>query len=124
VFRSSRPRGPLDAPAEIEALALEGLVAQHLRALCQLRPGGARLNFWPSRTGLEVDFVHCRSGLFQAIEVKCSRRVDRRHLKSLRAFANDHPEAELLLLSFCQELLLIDGIPCLPFERCLRELRP
>jgi hypothetical protein len=28
VFRSLSPRGPLDAPAEIEGLALEGLVAQ------------------------------------------------------------------------------------------------
>jgi predicted AAA+ superfamily ATPase len=32
VFRSLRPRGPLDRPAEIEGAALEGLVAQHLRA--------------------------------------------------------------------------------------------
>jgi hypothetical protein len=35
VFRSLRPRGPLDAPEEIEGMALEGLVAQHpwLRSL-------------------------------------------------------------------------------------------
>jgi len=35
VFRSLRPRGPLDMPEEMEGQALEGLVAQHLRAwLC------------------------------------------------------------------------------------------
>jgi predicted AAA+ superfamily ATPase len=52
VFRSLRPCGPLDAPAEIEGLALEGLVAQHLRALCQLRPGGGEPQFLahPCRT--------------------------------------------------------------------------
>ena len=35
VFRSLRPRGPLDAPEEMEGMALEGLVAQHpwLRSL-------------------------------------------------------------------------------------------
>ena len=32
VFRSIRPAGPLDAPQEIDGAALEGLVAQHLRA--------------------------------------------------------------------------------------------
>jgi len=32
VFRSLRPGGPLDRPEEIEGAALEGLVAQHLRA--------------------------------------------------------------------------------------------
>jgi len=124
VFRSLRPRGPLDAPAEIEGLALEGLVAQHLRALCQLRPGGASLSFWRTRAGLEVDFVLYGPALFQAIEVKRSRRVDRRDLAALRAFAEDYPEAELLLLSLCEEPLLIDGIRCLPLDRWLRDLRP
>ena len=32
VFRSIRPKGPLDRPAEIDGAALEGLVFQHLRA--------------------------------------------------------------------------------------------
>jgi uncharacterized protein len=32
VFRSLRPRGSLDRPEEIDGAALEGLVAQHLRA--------------------------------------------------------------------------------------------
>ena len=32
VYRSLRPAGPLDRPEEIEGMALEGLVAQHLRA--------------------------------------------------------------------------------------------
>src|SRR5262249_30238760 len=32
VFRSARPMGPLDRPEEIAGAALEGLVAQHLRA--------------------------------------------------------------------------------------------
>ena len=124
VFHSLRPRGPLDAPAEIEGLALEGLVAQHLRALCQLRPGGASLSFWRTRAGLEVDVVLYGPGLFEAIEGKRSRRVDGLDLSALRAFAEDYPEAELLLLSLCEEPLLIDGIRCLPIDPWLRELRP
>ena len=37
-----RAQRQLDAPEEIDGIALESLVAQHLRALCQLRPGGRR----------------------------------------------------------------------------------
>lgn len=33
VFRSIRPKGMLDRVEEVDGLALEGLVAQHLRAL-------------------------------------------------------------------------------------------
>lgn len=124
VFRSLRPRGPLDAPEEIEGVALETLVAQHLRALCQLRAGGAQLSFWRTRAGLEVDFIVYGPNLFLAIEVKRSRRVERSDLKALRAFGEDYPEAERLLLSFCSESLLIDGIRCEPLEPWLRQLRP
>ena len=47
-------------------------MAQHLRALCQLRPGGAQLSFWRTRSGLEVDFIMYGPNLFLAIEVKRS----------------------------------------------------
>ena len=124
VFRSIRPQGPLDAPQEIEGLALEGLVAQHLRAFCQLRPGGAQLSFWRTRSGLEVDFVAYGPELFLAVEVKRSARVERRDLAPLKAFGADYPEAQLLLLSFCPEPLLIDGVRCEPIEPWLRSLHP
>jgi hypothetical protein len=65
-----------------------------------------------------------RPALFQAIELKRSRRIDRPDLSALRAFGEDYPEAELLLLSLGAEPLLIDGIRCLPLESWLRELRP
>jgi hypothetical protein len=45
-------------------------------------------------------------------------------LKGLKAFQADYPEAQCLLLSFCPEPLLIDGIRCEPLEGWLRELRP
>jgi predicted AAA+ superfamily ATPase len=124
VFRSLRPRGPLDSPAEMEGVALETLVAQHLRAFCQLRRGGGQLSFWRTRSGLEVDFVAYGPDLFLAVEVKRSRRIGRSDLKALSAFGEDYPEAERLLLSLCPEPLLIDGIRCEPLEAWLKQLRP
>jgi hypothetical protein len=109
VFRSLRPRGPLDAPEEIDGPSLEGLVAQHLRALCQLRPGGASLSFWRTRAGLEVDFGLYGPDLFLAIEVKRAARLHHRDLAALRVFQEDYPEAQLLLLFIHPEPLVMDG---------------
>jgi predicted AAA+ superfamily ATPase len=122
VFRSLRPRGPLDAPEEIEGMALEGLVAQHLRALCQLRADGTSLSFWRTRAGLEVDFVVYGPDVFMAVEVKRSARVHRRDLSALRAFREDYPEADCCLVSFAAEPLLMDGIRCEPLDLWLRSL--
>ncbi len=57
VFRSLRPAGPLDRPEEARGAALEGLVAQHLRAWVDYSDGAAKLFFWRTRAGSEVDFV-------------------------------------------------------------------
>jgi predicted AAA+ superfamily ATPase len=105
-------------------LALETLVAQHLRAFCQLRRQGGSLSFWRTRSGLEVDFVLYGPDLFWAIEVKRSTRIDRSDLAGLKAFGADYPQAERLLLSLAPEPMQIDGIRCEPLEPWLRRLKP
>lgn len=98
VFRSLRPRGPLDRPEEIEGAALEGLVAQHLRAWLSYRGSDAELFFWRTRSGVEVDFVVYGAAAFCAIEVKNAARVRPEDLRGLETFGVDYPEADLLLL--------------------------
>ena len=49
VFRSLRPKGPLDRPEEIDGQALEGLVAQHLRAWAAYSRHDVELFFWRTR---------------------------------------------------------------------------
>ncbi len=124
VYRSLRPRGPLDAQEEIEGVALESLVAQHLRASCQLRRRGETLHFRHTRSGLEVDFVLYGPDLFWAIEVKRRDRIERRDLAGLKAFGEDYPQAQRWLLSLSRESLLVDGIRCEPLEGWLRQLYP
>lgn len=74
VFLASRPRGPLDAATEVGGAALEGLVAQHLRAWIDYGQRDLQLFFWRTRAGNEVDFVLYGGGGFFAIEVKASER--------------------------------------------------
>lgn len=98
VFRSLRPKGPLDRQEDIEGAALEGLVAQHLRAWLAYRGSDGKLFFWRTRSGVEVDFVIYGPGAFHAIEVKNTARIRPEDLRGLDAFGVDYPRANLVLL--------------------------
>lgn len=124
VFRANRPAGPLDAPEEIDGAALEGLVAQHLRAWCDYSGGDHRLHFWLTRSKVEVDFVvYGESGLY-AVEVKNSAKVRPADLRSLQSFGEDYPESRRFLLHRGKERFLRNGVLCLPCEEFLLSLRP
>lgn len=124
IFRANRPRGPLDSPAELNGFALEGLVAQHLRAWCDYTRTTHQLHYWHTRTGVEVDFIiYGDSGLF-AVEVKNSNRIRPEDLRGLKVFADDYPQAKRYFLYRGKERMLVEGILCLPCEEFLMTLRP
>lgn len=124
VFVSMRPTGPLDRQEEIAGAALEGLVAQHLRAWNDYSGADHRLGFWSTKAGTEVDFVvYGPLGLW-ALEVKHAAEVRSKDLRSLRAFCADYPEAQARLLYRGRESLAIDGIHCIPCDQFLARLIP
>lgn len=124
VYRSLRPKGPLDRPQEIEGTALEGLVFQHFRAWMDYGGTDDRLYYWRTRAGVEVDFVIYGASGIRAVEVKNSRRISPGDLNGLKAFRQDYPEAEAYLLYRGEDRLRKDGILCLPCDEFLRSLRP
>ena len=124
VFRSVRPRGPLDSEAEVQGASLEGLVAQHLRAWVDYTGSRHELSYWRTRGGSEVDFVVYGELGFHAIEVKNSRRVDKPDLRGLRAFLDDYPEAKAGLIYRGEERRRIDGIWCIPAQEFLQGINP
>ncbi len=124
VFRSIRPAGPLDSPEEIAGGALEGLVAQHLKAWINLTNPTTSLSFWRTPAGTEVDFVVYGPEEFCAIEVKHSSSVRTRDLRPLKAFGEDYPEASLRLVYRGNQRLEIDGILCLPCDEYLKKIIP
>jgi len=124
VLRSLRPAGPLDTPGELRGPVVEGLVAQHLRAWTEVGGSGARLHYWRTRGGAEVDFVVYGPETFAAIEVKSRTTIHRTDLRSLRTFAGDYPQATPVCLFRGSRAERIDGILCLPLERFLRRLDP
>ncbi len=124
VYRVNRPAGPLDSSSEIDGAALEGLVAQHLRAWCDYSAGDHRLHYWQTRSRVEVDFVVYGENHFHAIEVKNSDQVRPEDLRSLKSFGEDFPESTRWLLYRGRERLLRDGVLCVPCEAFLLELKP
>ncbi len=124
VYRSLRPRGPLDRAEEIEGQALEGLVAQHLRAWNAYGGEKSALSFWRTRSGAEVDFVVYGPEGFWAIEVKNSGRIRDEELRPLQTFLEDYPEAKGLFLYRGKDRLKKGKVLCLPCEDFLRQLKP
>jgi len=124
VFRSLRPAGPLDRPEEGDGQALEGLLLQHLRAWIDYGNPDARLHYWRTQGGAEIDFVLYDAAVFAAVEVKNAAVIRDAELRSLRSFHEDYPEAELFFLYRGKEVLLRHGVLCIPVERFLRQLIP
>ena len=123
VFRSLRPRGPLDRAEEIDGAALEGLVFQHLRAWRDYT-GAGDLYFWRTRHGVEVDFVVYGEATFLAIDVKNTAQIRGEDLRGLNSFTQDYPEATLVLLYRGARRERHGNVWCLPVEEALRCLVP
>lgn len=120
VFRVLRPVGPIDREEELQGAALEGLVAQHIKAWIDEQDERYDLSFWRTRAGTEVDFVVYGAHGFWGIEVKNSDRISPKDLNGLKAFQQEYPEAILLFLYRGQRRLMQDNILCIPVEEFLR----
>ena len=124
IFRALRPKGPLDSERELEGAALEGLVAQHLRAWVLAQRENYQLSFWRTQTQLEVDFIVYGPKGFWALEVKRGEDVSPSDMKALCIFKEEYPEATCFLLYGGNRRLKVRDILCIPVEEFLRNLSP
>lgn len=124
IYRALRPRSVIDRISEIDGAALEGLVAQHLRAWIDYTKDPHYLSFWRTKSGVEIDFVlHGPIG-FWAIEVKNASTIHPQDLRSLTNFLEDYPEAKAIFLYRGKERLLKRNIMCIPCDDFLLTLQP
>ncbi|MBI4248070.1 MAG: ATP-binding protein [Elusimicrobia bacterium] len=122
IYRTLRPKGPLDSPQEIEGTALESLVFQELRALRDNAGLKLDLFYWRSATGLEVDFILYGEDGFTALEIKRTNKIRETDLKGLRAFLTDYPSAKAICLYLGERRMRYQNIQALPLEEALRDL--
>ena len=121
VYRTIRPRGPLDSPEEIDGAALETLVFQELRAHLAYHALDLALYAWRAASGEEVDLVAYGNDGLVAIEIKRRRAVRRGDLRGLRKFASDYPMARCVLLFGGDRREYHDGIEFVPITEALAD---
>jgi len=122
VYRTIRPKGPLDGPEEIRGSALETLVYQELRAINSYMRLGYDLYYWRTPTGSEVDFVlYGEKGLI-AIEVKSTGRLRNKDFQGLRDFVNDYPIARSYLFYGGNRSHFIHNVQVLPVADAIQQL--
>ncbi|MFN0118333.1 MAG: ATP-binding protein [Elusimicrobiota bacterium] len=124
VYQHLRTQGPSDIIEQSQGLALEGLVAQHLRAWKDYSLDKHDLFYWRTRHGVEVDFVIYGKKGFWAIEVKNSKKVRPEDLKGLHAFSEEFPDCKPLLLYRGKDRIKKNHILCMPIENFLLQLKP
>ena len=124
VYRALRPRGILDSDQEVDGVALEGLVAQHLQTWVLSQSEPHSLSFWRTQTQLEVDFIVYGPRGFWAIEVKRSPHLGPDDIRGLKAFKEEYPEAHCLLIAPVKHKEQYRGFPIVPIHEFLLSITP
>lgn len=78
------------------------------------------INFWRTKSGLEVDFVLGAGEI--AIEIKGSGRIDRKDMYGLNVFTQEYSSKRSIIISTQKEKRLHGKIEILPWEIFLQQL--
>lgn len=122
VYRTIRPKGPLDMPEVIEGIAFETLFFQELVAVNDALNLGYNIFYWRTANNAEVDFVLYGEKGIIAFEIKRSAKVSKAMLTGLKAFLKDYPMAKAYLVFNGQRYLREDNIEILPAVKVFKEL--
>ena len=114
LYRTLRPKGPLDSESELTGPAFETLCLQELMALNHYIDAGFNFYHWRTRLHQEVDLVMYGESGFYALEFKSGSRLRDSDFDSLALFSEDYPEAKLFIVYGGNERKTLRGIQILP----------
>lgn len=122
IYRTVRPRGPLDRPEEMEGAAYETLFFQELRAINDYLSSPYQIFYWRTSTQLEVDFVLYGPKGIHAFEVKRTNKIRSDDLSGLKAFLSDYPMAKATIVYGGEKTFHQDKIAVEPIQDLLPRL--
>lgn len=122
VYRSIRPRGPLDSEAETDGPALETLFLQEIKAINDYFDLGYEIFYWRTRQQDEVDFVLYGPKGLHAFEIKRKTSLSSNDFRGLKLFGEDYPIANLHLFYGGTKSYHKDKIRIEPFEQVIAKL--
>ena len=105
---------------ELFGKAFEHFLLMELVAHSSYNELDYEINFWRTKSGLEVDFVLGKGEV--AIEVKGSSRVEQRDLRPMMAFAEEYAPKKSLLVCNEREERVHGRIRIMPWRRFLEDL--
>ena len=123
VYRTLRPMGPLDAPEEVDGIALETLFLQELIALNSAFDFGYKIFYWRTSNGREVDFVLYGSKGLLAFEIKRTSRITSVMLGGLKSFLADYPMATAYFAYSGNRRMYEGKIEIIPVLEILKNLK-
>lgn len=100
--------------------AFEHLIIQEIIAYLSYSENDNQLSYWRTSSGFEVDAVIGKAKV--AIEIKSSKEVQSKHIKGLKVFKDEFPEARLIMVSLDVNPRLMNGVEVLPAELFLKKL--
>jgi predicted AAA+ superfamily ATPase len=123
VVNALAKRWAISPGSELFGKAFENWLAHELRSYNQYCSRFESIGYWQLTTGVEVDFVVGTEKPI-AIEAKSTKGVNAGHLKGLRQFKIEYPEAlRLIVVSLDpRRRTLEDGLEVWPYEDFVRAL--
>lgn len=101
----------------------EQWVVLETNRLLSYQQSEARLFYWRTNTGAEVDLLIEKHGkIVAACEIKASRSVSGADLSGLRAFREDYPKTKLFVISNVSDAYERDAVLVLPWQKYLQNL--
>jgi predicted AAA+ superfamily ATPase len=83
----------------------------------------ARIYFWRTNTGAEVDLLIERHGKVRlAVEIKAKKRIATADLSGLRSFAANHPRVPLIAVGLNPQEYRLQNVDVLPYTRFFERL--
>lgn len=100
--------------------AFEHFIIQELQAWKQYTNSQHEITYWRTASGFEVDII--LGDAIAAIEIKSAREIHSHHLKGLKAFAEEHPKARLIIVAKEENRRISGKIEIIPYHEFLQQL--
>ena len=100
--------------------SFEHFIIQELIAYLGYTQSTEKLTYWRTSSGYEVDAIIGDGRL--AIEIKSVDEVKSRHLKGLKGFLEDFPQARVIVVSLDKYPRILNGVEIIPAMQFLKAL--
>ncbi|MDR3189191.1 MAG: AAA family ATPase [Prevotellaceae bacterium] len=113
-------RGKIEIGTELFGKSFEHFIYEEIYAHSRYSDLNYPLAYWRTTSQLEIDFVLGDHEV--AVEVKSTQEAQSRHLKGLKAFAEEYTVKKLILVSNDPYPRMVDNVLVLPWQVFLQQL--